>query len=74
MNWLALELVDQWKGWGTVFCCYLSLLQDSLVTESGCSCGQTVLGYKNLSSSCWQLSFLVILSADANTNMLPLQE
>ena len=25
------------SGWGTVFCCYLRLLHNSLVTESGCS-------------------------------------
>ena len=25
------------SGWGTIFCCYFRSLQDSLVTESGCS-------------------------------------
>ena len=60
----------------TVFCCYLRSMQDSLVTESGCSgndgAGKLFWGIKNLSSCCFLVAikffshFLVI----ANVNML----
>ena len=58
---------------GVVFCCYFRPLHDSLVTESGCSgndgAGKLFRGIKNLEFPL-QLSFLVILSANANANML----
>ena len=45
------------SGWGTVFCCYLRSLYDSLVTESGCSgnggAGKLFWGKTNLSSCCF---------------------
>ena len=44
------------SGWGTVFCIYLRLLHESLVTESGCSgndgAGKLFWGIKNMSSCC----------------------
>ena len=63
------------SGWGTVFCCYLGMLHDSLVTESGCSgndgAGKLFRVIKNFPVlSWWQLSFLVILSVNANANVL----
>ena len=81
IDWLAfclmrrLELVDHESGWGTVFCCYLRSLHNSLVMESGCSCndgaGKQFWGIKNLSSCCFLVAnFLVILSVNANANML----
>ena len=52
------------------FCCYLRSLHNSLVTESGCSGndGADKLFGGIKSSSCFlvHLSFLVILSANAN--------
>ena len=40
--------------WGTVFCCFLRLLHDSLATENDCSgndgAGKLFWGIKNLSS------------------------
>ena len=58
------------------FCCYFRPLHDSLVTESCCSgndgAGKLLWGIKTWIPvfSWWQLSFLVILSANANANML----
>ena len=58
------------------FCCYFRLLHDSLVSESGCSgndgAGNLFWGIKTLSSRCFlvAIKFLVILSANANANML----
>ena len=60
------------SGWGTVFGCYLRLLLNSLVMESGCSgndgAGKLFGVLKTYVSvvSWWQLSFLVILSVNAN--------
>ena len=49
------------SGWGTVFCCYLRLLHNSLATESGFSgndgAGKLFWSIKNLSSC----SFLVAI-------------
>ena len=46
------------SGWGTVFCCYLRSLHNSLVMESGCSGNGGAVklfwGIKNL-SFCWFL-------------------
>ena len=62
---------------GYCFCCYFWPLHDSLVTESGCSgndgVGKLFWGIKTLSSRCFLVAikfFLVILSANANANML----
>ena len=58
------------------FCCYLRSLHNSLVTESGCSgndgADKLFWGKKKLVPvvSWWQLSFKVILSVNANANML----
>ena len=58
------------------FCCYFRPLHNSLVTESGCSgndgAGKLFWGIKTLSSRCFlvAIKFLVILSANANANML----
>ena len=45
------------SGWGTVFCCYLRPLQDSLVMKSGCSgndgAGKLFWGINKLSSCCF---------------------
>ena len=51
---------------GYCFWCYLRSLHDSLVTESGCS------GNDGADKLFWgvNLSLLVILSANANANML----
>ena len=63
-------------GWGTVFCCYLQSLHDSLVMESGCSgndgAGKLFWGIQNLSSCCFlvAIKFLGILSVNANANMV----
>ena len=61
-----MELVDLWKWVGYCFWCYLRSLHDSLVTESGCS------GNDGADKLFWgvNLSLLVILSANANANML----
>ena len=72
------------SGWGTVYCCFLWPLYDSLAMENDCSgddgADKLFWGIKNLSScyvlvgvpvmSWWQLSFLVILSVNAKANML----
>ena len=64
------------SGWGTFYAAFLRSLHDSLVTEFGCSgndgVGKLFWGIKNLRSCCfcWQLSFIVILSVNANVNML----
>ena len=64
-------------GYFFFFCCYFRSLHDSLVTESGCSgnhgAGKLFWGIKNLEFPLFlggHLSFLVILSANANANML----
>ena len=64
------------SGWGTVFCCYLRSLHNSLVMESVCSGNDGACKpFWSIKTwvpvvSWWQLSFLVILSANANANML----
>ena len=64
------------SGWSTVFCCYLLSLHDSLIMESGCSgndrVGKLFWGRKTrVPVVSWrQLTFLVILSANSNENML----
>ena len=64
------------SGWGTVFCCYLQSLHNSLVMESACSgndgAGKMFWGIKNLISCCFlvAIKFLFILSVNANANML----
>ena len=84
IDWLAFYLirrlesgaVDRWKWVGCCFCCFLRPLHDSLATESGCSGndggGKLFWGIKNLSSCCFlvAISFLVILSVNANESML----
>ena len=59
------------------FCCFLRLLQDLLAMENDCSgndrAGKLFWGIKNLSSFCFLVAikfFLVILSVNANANML----
>ena len=55
---------------------FLRSLHDSLVTEFGCSgndgVGKLFWGIKNLRSCCFlvAIKFLVILSVNANVNML----
>ena len=61
-------------GWGTVFCCYLQSLYDLLVTESGCSdndgADKLFWGIKKLFLLFFGGNFLVILSANANANII----
>ena len=64
------------SGWGTVYCCFLWPLYDSLAMENDCSgndgADKLFWGIKNL-SSCYVLvavKFLVILSVNAKANML----
>ena len=64
------------SGWGTVFLLLFRPLHDSLATENDCSCndGAGKLFWCIKTSvpvvSWWQLSFLSILSVNANANML----
>ena len=62
------------SGWGTVYCCFLWPLYDSLVMENDCSgndgADKLFWGIKTSVMSWWQLSFLVILSVNAKANML----
>ena len=48
------------SGWGTVFCCFLRPLHNSLATESGCSgndrAGKLFWAIKNLSSFCFLMA------------------
>ena len=62
---------------GYCFFCFLRPLHDSLATENDCSCndgaGKLFWCIKKTSVpvvSWWQLSFLAILSVNANANML----
>ena len=51
------------SGWGTVFCCYLRSLHDSLVTESGCSgdgACKLFWDIKNFSSCCFLVAIKFI--------------
>ena len=64
------------SGWGTVYCCFLWPLYDSLAMENDCSANdgadKLFWGIKNF-SSCYVLmavNFLVILSVNAKANML----
>ena len=45
---------------GTVFCCFLRPLHDSLATQSGCSgnngAGKLFWGFKNLSPCCFLMA------------------
>ena len=68
------------SGWGTVFCRFLRLLHVSLAMDNDCSgsdgAGKLFRGIKNFSSFCFLVAikfFLVILSVNANANMLQLQ-
>ena len=72
-----MSIVVSGSGWGTVFCCFLRPLHDSLATENDCSgndgVGKLFWYIKKTSVpvvSWGQLSFLVILSVNANANML----
>ena len=62
------------SGWGTVYCCFLWPLYDSLVMENDCSgndgADKLFWGIQTSVMSWWQLSFLVILSVNAKANML----
>ena len=50
-------IVDGGSGWGTVVCCFLRPLHDSLATENDCSCneaaGKLFWCIKNFSSCCF---------------------
>ena len=71
-----MSIVVGGSGWGTVFCCFLLPLHDSLATENECS-GNDGAGKlfwcikKNFSSCCFlvAIKFLAILSVNANANM-----
>ena len=71
-----MSIVVSGSGWGSVFCCFLRPLHDSLATENGCSGNDgagKLLWYIKTSvpvASWRQLSSLVILSVNANANML----
>ena len=72
-----MSIVVGGSGWGTVFCCFLRPLHDSLATENDCSgndgAGKLSWCIKKTSVpvvSWCQLSFLAILSVNANANML----
>ena len=59
------------SGWGTVFCCFLRQLRDSLATESDCS-GNDGAGklFRCIKNFCFlvAIGFFVILSLKANAN------
>ena len=64
------------SGWGTFFAAFLRPLHDLLATENDCSCNDGACKlFRGIKTevpvvSWWQLSFLVILSVNANANML----
>ena len=62
------------SGWGTVYCCFLWPLYDSLVMENNCSgndgADKLFWGIKNFCYVLVAFSFLVILSVNAKANML----
>ena len=62
------------RGWGTVYCCFLWPLYDSLVMENDCSgndgADKLFWGIKNFCYVLVAVKFLVILSVNAKANML----
>ena len=76
ISWGDWSLLIGGSGWGTVYCCFLWPLYDSLAMENDCSANdgadKLFWGIKNF-SSCYVLmavNFLVILSVNAKANML----
>ena len=62
------------SGWGTVYCCFLWPLYDSLVMENDCSgndgADKLFWGIKNFCYVLVAVKFFVILSVNAKVNML----
>ena len=62
------------SGWGTVYCCFLWPLYDSLVMENDCSgndgADKLLQGIKNFCYVLVAVKFFVILSVNAKVNML----
>ena len=71
-----MSIVVGGSGWGTFFLLLFRQLHDSLATENDCSgndgAGKLFWCIKTSVPvvSWWQLSFLAILSVNANANML----